>query len=188
MSLTDTGARPCGATEGAVCAIPDSETRVEVLDPFLEERIEYLQDRSKSFQDAWHAIRASRVPVTIGTAAQLWREIPSSFRNNPSSWAGVTVVRSSGGQPGRAFVALQMAMIEEMAGTAQVNGRRYLLGEVDRLLIHEVYGHLAPMFGPDGRECSDVVRRGEARPCVAVREEHVATELAAYAAVEPSGV
>ena len=80
-------------------------------------------------------------------------------------------------------------MIREMARSARVDGPGYLLGEVDRLLIHEIYGHLAPMFAVDGpaRACSDEARPGEARPCVSVREEHVAGELAAYSGGDLSG-
>jgi hypothetical protein len=56
---------------------------------------------------------------------------------------------------------------------------------MDRVLIHEIYGHLAPVVEADdvGKGCPDAVRRGESQSCVSIREARIAAEIERSAAI-----
>ncbi|HSL69521.1 MAG TPA: hypothetical protein VK864_04725, partial [Longimicrobiales bacterium] len=163
------------------CARVTTTTRVKVMDPLLAERIERLAGQSPSFQQAWAMILNSGVPVQIGRFDQLRSELPRWYRSHPARWAGVTV--NSAGATGdldRSVVALHVELMERQARAQPIEGDPYFLAEVDRVLIHEIYGHLAPVVeaGDARKECPDHLRRGETRPCVTAREALIAAELA----------
>jgi hypothetical protein len=153
------------------------------MHPLLAERITRIAERSASFRDAWDMIQASGVPVTIGTDEQLHEQLPRWFRHHPSRWVGVTV--SSSGLKGgldRAVVAVRIRALESTANGRSSYSHAHFLAEVDRILIHEIYGHLTPVVAArdPGQECPDHLRRGEVKPCVNLREEAIVNELADY--------
>jgi hypothetical protein len=156
--------------------------RADVLEPFLAERIQHLAMRSPSFQDAWDMIRASGVAVRVGTRAQLHAQLPRWYREHPGEWGGVTIISSNArAEISSAVVVLPLDQIEDRARTLPP-GTSYLTDEVDRVLIHEIYGHLAPAIEASSAraECPDQLEPGEVTSCVQRREWKIAAELASY--------
>jgi hypothetical protein len=156
--------------------------QVEVLNPLMAQRITMLTERSPKFRAAWLMIRKSGVPVSIGTDAQLHSELPDWFRDHPDNWAGVTVTNGRKGSLTDAYVALRLDAIQQIANNNPAAGSAYLDHELTRLLVHEIYGHLAPVVAAHdvSRNCPDQLRAGEVTPCVKLREEEIAAELDQY--------
>ena len=154
---------------------------VEVLNPVLAERIAQIELKSPKFRAAWQMVQSSGVPIRIGTDADVRDQLPSWYRNNPDHWAGVTVARGGEGNLTGAVVALRVDQIQRFADEhAYAEG--YLENELDRVLIHEIYGHLVPVVEARdmSKGCPDAPRPGEEKPCVAIREEEIAAELERY--------
>lgn len=154
--------------------------RVDIMQPVLAERIEQIARQSPSFRDAWDMIRRGSVRVRIGSYSQLRSELPRWYRNHPNDWAGVTVLSSNGGVSS-AVVALRLSLLEQLSQDLPA-GNTYVTDEIDRLLIHEIYGHLAPVVA-SGQECPDQVRPGETSSCVKLREQRIAAELGSTTSV-----
>ena len=134
-------------------------------------------------------IQSSGVPVSIGTDDQLDEQLPPSFRKHRSRWVGVTVVNSVGlkGAIGHAVVAVRIAAIERMIPPVRAVSGSDLTAQIDRVLIHEIYGHLAPVIAARDAslECPDQRRPGELQPCVKLREARIAHELSRYLPAPP---
>lgn len=186
----DTGSRVRACGEATACTAV--ETAVAVMNPLLAERIARIASRSPSFRTDWDMIRRSGVPIAIGTEDQLNGALPRWYRSNPSRWVGVTVVNAGGLRGGLedAVVALRVGALRRIAHQRAGDANARFLAELDRVLIHEIYGHLAPIIaaGDPLEECPDHARRGEAKPCVQVREERVAGEIARSRAMAGVGV
>jgi hypothetical protein len=73
--------------------------------------------------------------------------------------------------------AEQMDIIAQRAAA----GDAFMKNELDRILVHEIYGHLVPVVDARDRSkgCPDALRPGESQPCVAVREAEIAAEITA---------
>ena len=170
------------AAAGIPFKSPSNANRVQVLVPLLAARIEEIAERSPSFRTAWEMIRSSGVPVRVGSYSQLRGQLPRWFRDHPTDWAGVTVTASTArGELSSAVVALRVSQIEELARRLPA-GNSYVVDEIDRVLIHEIYGHLTPIIASRDlqQECPDQLRPGEQTPCVQVRERQIAAELADF--------
>lgn len=157
-----------------------ADSRVVVLEPFFAERIAHVAERSPSFRAAWELIQHSGVPVRIGTDEQLRGKLPGWYRDHPNAWAGVTVTETgSRDEVSVAFVALRFKAMKESARRTP-RSTEFLLSEVDRVLIHEIYGHLVPVIATHNtRECLD--QHGPGQPaCVQLREQQIAAELSTY--------
>ena len=149
------------------------------MDTLLAEHIAQIAQKSPTFRAAWEKLQSSGVPISIGTDAQLRPELPSWYRNHPRNWAGVTVARGGEGDLSSAVVALSVNAMKQIAEDAVYTGNDYLTGELDRVLIHEIYGHLVPVVEAHdmAKGCPDAVRPGESQSCVSVREAVIAAEL-----------
>jgi hypothetical protein len=154
---------------------------VEVLNPVLAERIAQIEAKSPKFRAAWQMIQSSGVPIRIGTDADVRDQLPAWYRNNRDSWAGVTVARGGEGNLTSAIVALRVDQIQRFA-EEHAYAEGYLEEELDRVLIHEIYGHLAPLVAARdmSKGCSDAVEDDESVPCVAIREAEIAAEIERY--------
>lgn len=155
---------------------------VVVMDKLLAEHITQISQKSPTFRAAWQKLQSADVPISIGTDAQLRAELPSWYRNHPGNWAGVTVAKGGEGSLNSAVVALSVSAMKQIAEDAVYTGTDYLTGELDRVLIHEIYGHLVPVVEARdmAKGCPDAVRPGESQSCVSVREAEIAAELANY--------
>lgn len=178
------GIEPCGGTASCVAS---GAGRIEIQDRLLAERIERVAAGSASFRNDWAMIRASGVRVTIGRATRLHSQLPRWYRDNPNRWVGVTVVHAAGARSSvdRAVVALRVTAIERQA-RLRPDSETWRLAEIDRVLVHEIYGHLAPIIaaGDAYSDCPDHARPGEQQACVALREDHVMRELAMFQETE----
>ncbi|HEY0674187.1 MAG TPA: hypothetical protein VGD27_18065 [Longimicrobiales bacterium] len=173
----------------AASALPRAGTavstkpRVEILNPLLAERIQHISRQSPSFRGAWSMIQSSGVRVRIGTYRQLQNQLPRWYRDHPDEWGGVTVMSADvRARLDGAVVAVRIAPLQDIARQLPSGGDDYVLSQIDRILIHEIYGHLTPVIATrdPAQECPDQLRAGEVTPCVQVRERQVAAELARY--------
>jgi hypothetical protein len=180
----------CERVDVRVCPHPISTSRVTVLDPLLSERITNIAARSPTFHDAWISIHASGVPVSIGTDEQLQDQLPRKFRDRPARWVGLTVnMANLTGGLRRAVIAIRVRALDRMLRRQTRETDARFLAQLDRVLIHEIYGHLTPVVAARDpwQECPDDPRPGEARSCVREREDRIARELSNYQRVNPVG-
>lgn len=158
--------------------------RVVVLNQLLEERIRFIAKRSPRFRAAWEEIQNSEIPVLIGTDAQLW-ETAKNQVGRAQPWAGLQVNWPTfwGGRVARSMVIIRLEWLHDL-WTQDPAIAAGFLRELDELLIHEIYGHLAPVLIANDLDkvCSD--RRNlwdpeEGPSCVEKREKEVHGEIAA---------
>lgn len=160
-----------------------TRSRVEILNPLLAERIQHISRQSPSFRSAWDMIQSSGIPVRVGTDRQLQNQLPRWYRDHPNEWGGVTVMSADvRARLDGAVVAVRISPLQDIARQMPAGGDDYLLSQIDRLLIHEIYGHLTPVIATRdaAQECPDQLRAGEVTPCVQLRERQVAAELERY--------
>lgn len=163
------------------------EAGVQILEPLLAERLERLRAEAPSFARAWEELERSGVPVVIGTREQVEAVLPGDVRRS-RAWAGITV--SWGGRGGellRSAVGIRLEWLRELH-RSYGNSEADFLKALDGLLVHEVYGHLAPVVKARHMSafCADP-SAGErlAESCVGRRElalnrerkEHLVTRL-----------
>lgn len=118
---------------------------VLVLDARLAERIHRVRAASPTFAEAWERLERRGVPVVVGTSGQLESVLPGHVRASASRWAGITVTwGGSRGTLERAAVAIRLDWLEGLH-RSYGNPESAFLEAVDGLLIHEIYGHLAPV-------------------------------------------
>jgi hypothetical protein len=142
---------PCGALLLSAC-VKQPVTQpvlksggVAVLSSELAQHIVELAEKSPTFRAAWQRMLSSGVPISIGTETQLRADLPPWYRKNPGDWAGLTLIKGDEGRLTKAAVAVNVAGIKRIAESAAYMGNDYLMAEMDRVLIHEIYGHLAPV-------------------------------------------
>lgn len=152
--------------------------RVQVLDSLVADRIRRLRAVAPSFDLAWRELEASPVPVVIGTRQQLHAALPRHVRAS-AGWAGITVTWEGAGETERAAVALRVEWLRRLHASYG-NPDPAFLEALDGLLIHEIYGHLAPAVRAHGAAnlCADPAP-GEplAESCVGRRELALRAEL-----------
>lgn len=155
--------------------VPRAKSRVVVMQPILAARIDYLAQRSPSFRAAWELIHASRIPVRIGTDRQMKRELPRWYRDHPTEWGGLTLLAANTGERITDVVVVIRVPADES------------IAEIDRVLIHEIFGHLTPAIAAASAlvECPDQLRPGEVVPCVQLRERIIAAELTPFPGSSP---
>ena len=158
-------------------ASPKSEG-VTVLSSELAGHIAQIAEKSPTFRASWQKLHSSGVPIRIGTDRQLHAELPSRYRKQPRNWTAVTLARGRTGNLSHVVVALNENAMEIIAERA-ASGDEYMKGELDRVLIHEIYGHVVPVVEARdmSKGCPDAPRPGESRSCVSIREAEIAAEL-----------
>ena len=176
---------PCAALLFSACAKaqlvrtdPKPMGGVEVLNAELAQHIEAIAGKSPTFRASWQMLQTSGVPVRIGTNVQLKEELPSWYRKNPRRWAAVTFAQGPRGGLSHVIVALNTGAMDVIAERAAA-GDAYMKDELDRVLVHEIYGHTVPLVEARdaSKGCPDALQPGESKSCVAVRETQIAAEL-----------
>jgi hypothetical protein len=172
---------------------------VVVLDSTVEAGIARLRAASPTFEEAWAQLETRKVPVLIGTREQLEDILPSNLRRG-RGWAGLTVNWGYDDTLTRSVVALRMEWLRGVHGFPADGeaGSGSFDAALEKLLIHEVYGHLAPVVKTRNLRyhCADP-RPGERHEesCVGQREQLILAEIeqgfesnlaASGAGVEPS--
>jgi hypothetical protein len=156
----------------------EPSARITLLDPRIEASVTRLRQGSPSFEQGWRDLERSRKRVVVGEAKQL-SKLVRPYVPADARWMGVTVMWSmpGGGGLSRAAIAIQLDEVERLFAPL---GQERVDREVDRLVAHEVYGHLVPVVQAGGQRghCGDA-RRGErqADSCVGHREKRVLDEI-----------
>jgi hypothetical protein len=152
-----------------------------VLDDQIAESLNRLRQGSSTFDATMAQLERSRTPILIGTLDQLAELVPSPFRTG-SGWAGLTLSWGAADNLSRSLVVVQMQWLTALAAREPETGGSdsHLRKELDRLMIHEVYGHLAPVVQARRlrANCPDA-RAGQryTESCVAQREMEILREL-----------
>lgn len=188
----------CGACslpyrQGAVDPEPAGErvSRLQVLHPFLAERIEALEARSPRLREALAAVRAGDVPVLVGTPELLQDSVPwlgvemtsgrlaefAAYVDTASGAVNVSVIRVDL----RRIAAYQTTDIPPVSTWFSAPERQARFERaVDAILIHELWGHLVPLARTWSlaSHCRDPLPgQRELDSCVMQRENELRAEL-----------
>jgi len=164
---------------------------VVVLDSTVEAGIARLRTASPTFEEAWSQLETRKIPVLIGTREQLENVLPSNFRRG-HGWAGLTVNWGFDDTLTRSVVALRLEWLRGVHGLAgdEEAGTEAFDAALEKLLIHEVYGHLTPVVKTRSLRyhCADP-RPGERHEesCVGQREQLILDEIEHGTGSSPEG-
>ena len=161
---------------------------VEILDDYLASRIQRLEQRSPRFREAMAAARVGRIPVVIGTTAQVSARFADRITISdrlPYGQLGEFLVGRGTGSPEIYFIAIRVPIdeIEKIPWRRGVLGstaRRWVDETVDAVLIHEMWGHMVPVLeaGDYSGKCDDPKRfQSVEKSCAMQRENALRREL-----------
>jgi len=159
--------------------VPENFGSVRVTDRLLAERVRSLQDRSPTWRAALDSLAVLQFQVLVGTPEQLGELVPAL-----SSYAGQHIGRmlplgNRNSQLIGAAVLIDLAVMERMARAAGAS-QAMLEGDIDRILAHELYGHVLPLAiaGRPDRGCADPAPHEPAvSSCSVRRENRIRAEL-----------
>lgn len=167
---------------------------LHVLDPYLEARLSALAGLSPRFAAALARLRASDVPVYVGTPAQL-AALPLDpgvvgGRLPPERVAELRMVLEPGtDRPAVLVVRIDLGRLARLVRRPLLDGpvpggaarfRKRLARFTEATLLHEVWGHLVPVAdaGSAAASCADPApREPELDSCVMRRENELRAEL-----------
>jgi hypothetical protein len=147
--------------------------------PVLAARSNDLSRRSPTWRAALDSIRATGFHVVIGTPADIRRAVPGLEHYRARHLGEVVPMRDGEGALIGAIVTIDLELVERLGKRAGLT-RSEMECDVDRILVHEVYGHVLPLART--REiaggCPDPAA-GEpaASSCAIVRENVIRAEL-----------
>lgn len=152
----------------------------QVLDPGLAERVVAMERQSPSFGEAMAEVRASGIPVVMGTPEQIRRHLPDLRLDMPKG-GGVVAWFSGGDEVYSAVVVIDAPRLTQAYLRAYPHATNIDL-YVDRVLVHELFGHLAPVVisGRMSERCLDPQGRSREAfeaSCAIQRENIVRQEL-----------
>lgn len=152
---------------------------LQALEPLFRERVLALAERSSTWRAALDTLETSDFRVVIGRPDQIRRRIPGMEYYHASHLGEVIPRRGPEGDYSSAVIMIDLARLRAMWRLTGLP-RTALLRDIDRILIHELYGHVVPLART--RElaggCPDPGPREPARSsCAIVRENRVRAEL-----------
>lgn len=161
---------------------------IAIGDSVLQAAVVRLRRRSPSFDSAIVAIEQSGIPVVIGTEKQLRDQLPPGYRY-VGGWQALTAVYplTDNGARGRPIehVAVVVRISELHAALAHdtSSADTTLFNRfVERVVAHEIYGHLMPQLALGKTApiaCDDPTSAADwYTACVMRRERHVMAQLA----------
>jgi hypothetical protein len=174
--------RVSGAT--LVFPLPDRLDRpLVVLDDRLADRVADMARRSRKWREALDIIRRKRFPVLVGDVVQVERMLPGldsyAFDGPAAAW----IFSDERGRPVAAAVTVNLPMLVIRSRVLGDEGTR-LHRMLDLHLVHEIYGHLAPIVAtgnadhPCSLDPSPAAAAAEQRQsCVMRRECELLLEL-----------
>ncbi len=161
---------------------------IAIGDSTLAATIIHMRKLSPAFDSAMTAIEQSGIPLVIGTARQLRRELPPGYAQ-VSGWQALTAFYplTRTGAPGRRIehiaVIVRLSGLQSALRTAGSTAddsamfNRYL----ERVLAHEIYGHAMPQIASGETApiaCDDPTGAGDwYSACVMQRERHVEAQI-----------
>lgn len=163
---------------------------VEILDEYLAARVHLLEERSSHFSDAMALARSTRIPVVIGTPAQVRERVAHRFslgeRMAQGYLAEFLVRRVAPDSPNIDLIVIRIPLqdLQRVPWWRRIRGasvvQHWIDETVDAILIHEIWGHLTPILeaGDYTGKCPDPVPGQPARDaCVMQRENALRREL-----------
>ena len=165
---------------------PDSNSRLEILDPFLATRIQLLEERSPQLRAAMDAARAGPIPVVIGTPVQVQERLGGQL-NLAKEIGNERIGEFRARRPDPELPEIDLVVIRvdltalhRAAKRRLIGGTAWLERTTDAIVIHELWGHAVPVLaaGSITGRCPDP-RPGEveAESCVMRRESVLRAEL-----------
>jgi len=146
-----------------------------VADRLLAERMELLNERSPTWKTAVDSLWGTSFRVLVGTPDQVRRLVPELADHPLDNLGEVIPLLSSTGEMIGAVAVVDVETLTEMVRAAGLP-RSVLEEDLDRILIHEVYGHVVPFALSGG--CADPLP-GETvlSACSIRRENRIRREL-----------
>lgn len=136
---------------GTVAAQPDGEAagagkaaELRAVDPLLSKRLAALEARSPTWRAALDTLRATGFEVLVARPEQVGERIPRLSGYRATHLGEVIPLRKAGGVLRGAVVTVDVARLEKLADRVGLP-RSVLEEDVDRILIHELYGHVVPL-------------------------------------------
>jgi hypothetical protein len=182
------GAQPTAGPEST-----RSSGSVEVLSIYLAARIADLESRSPRFSTAMDRARTAQFRVVIGTPEQVMERLGArrwlSLRSTDGQLADFLIYLSDD-EPTRIELIVIRVHLDRVLGAPSAmtvlgvgrgRAQRWVDATVDAALIHELWGHLAPIVdagGPSGLCADPEVGQPPAQSCVMQRENAMRAELA----------
>jgi hypothetical protein len=152
---------------------------VEVGDPLLAERMVSLAERSSTWRAALDSLRENGLAVLVGTPSDIRARIPSLSEYQPDHVGEVVPIRNGEGEIVAAVVAIDLPRLERLYRGSDLPLSAFH-ADIDRVLIHEIYGHVVPLAASRTIEggCPDP-RPGEpaTSSCAIERENRIRREL-----------
>jgi hypothetical protein len=163
-------------------------SNVVISDSLLARTIARIRVQSPAFDSAMVAVERSGMTVFIGTDIELKKQIPSGLQRI-TEWQAVTTtypltpVGGRGRPIEHAAVIVRLEPLRAALLAASTSPADVVLIEryLERVLAHEIYGHLMPQLqlGRTAPIACDDPDSAETwySACVMVRERHVVAEL-----------
>lgn len=146
-------------------------------DRLLLARLEAIQRRSPLWREAVEQLRATRRRVIVATPDQVVvkdsLDAPSGERFDPTVIAAAAPVPGPDNRLDVVLVVVNLPLLQALylQSTAPPSG---LHGDIDRILIHEVYGHAVPylLAGDHSGRCADPEPGQPAADACSIRREN----------------
>ena len=160
---------------------------IAIGDSLLSATVTRLREMSPAFDSAIVAIENSGIPVVIGTATQLRDQLPPGY-GSVGGWQALTAVypltpSNARGKPIDHFAVIVRLtdLRAALHGDATKADSALFTRFVERVLAHEIYGHIMPQLamGKTAPIACDDPTSGATwySACVMRRERHVMAEV-----------
>ncbi|HEX7050595.1 MAG TPA: hypothetical protein VF188_10370 [Longimicrobiales bacterium] len=122
---------------------PAAASVIEVETPLLAARMAALSRRSPTWRAGLDSVRASGFRVVVTEPARA-RRVSGLEDYRPRYIGEVIPLRNAAGEVTGAVVVVDVVRLRKLTEAAGLSAA-VMAGDVDRILIHEVYGHVVPL-------------------------------------------
>lgn len=182
--LSASGCAPTAATVHPPEARPVAHGGLQVLDPYLDDRIRALETRSLRFRAAVDAVRNGERIVFVGTPLLLSALPlhPALVGHLPRGRLGEfrAIAQPETGRVDTLVVSIDLVRIIRMSSWPLPGSRARAERITDAVLVHEIWGHLVPVAasGNIADRCRDPAPgEPELDSCVMRRENELRAEM-----------
>jgi len=121
--------------------VPDG---IEVMSPLLGKRMAHLAERSRIWRAGMDSLAASGFRVVVAEPEQARERVAGLGAYTPEHVGEVLAVWDEQGRIVGAVVTVDVAKLRELYELTDLSEETFL-ADVDRILIHEIYGHVVPL-------------------------------------------
>ncbi|HEX7091430.1 MAG TPA: hypothetical protein VF192_14925 [Longimicrobiales bacterium] len=148
--------------------------KVTVADELLATRMDALERRSATWRAGMDSIHATGFYVLVGGPAAVRSMVRGLERYSPQHLGEVIPLRDENGEIAGAVVTIDLPRLERLWRRTDLP-RSAFEADVDRILIHEIYGHVVPLAASRNIEggCPDPEPGEPAWTSCAIRRENV---------------